>query len=71
MEQGYAYVKDDGVDDILHIANAEGIYDLSLGLSEKEKQLSVAGKSHNALAISLERPQKGWWRHTISLCWHQ
>ena len=47
-EQGYAYVKDNGVDDILHIANTEGINDLSLGLSEKEKRLSIAGKSHDA-----------------------
>ena len=36
-EQGCAYVKDNRVDDILHNANAEGIYDLSLGLLEKEK----------------------------------
>jgi hypothetical protein len=59
MEQGYTYVKDDGADDILHVANAEGIYDLSLRLSEKEKQLSIAGKSHNALAISFGEATEG------------
>ncbi len=52
-------MKDDRVDDILHIANAEGIYDLSLGLSEKEKQLSIAGKSHNALTISFGEVTEG------------
>jgi hypothetical protein len=51
-EQEYAYVKDNRVDDILHVANAEKIYDLSLRLSEKVKQLSIAGKSHDASAIS-------------------
>jgi hypothetical protein len=58
-EQGYAYVKDDGVDNILHVANAEGIYDLSLGLSEKEKRLSIAGKSHDASAISFGEATEG------------
>jgi hypothetical protein len=55
------------VDDILCIANAEGIYDLSLGLLEKEKQLSIAGKSHNALAISFgEAPEGAVEAHNFS-----
>ncbi len=47
------------MDDILHVANAEGIYDLSLGLLEKEKRLSIAGKSHNASAISFGEATEG------------
>jgi hypothetical protein len=58
-EEGYTYVKDNGVDDILHVANAEGIYDLSLGLSEKETRLFIAGKSDNVSAISFGEATEG------------
>jgi hypothetical protein len=39
-------------DDIINAATTQGIYDLTLGLSDKESQVLLASKVHEASAIT-------------------
>jgi hypothetical protein len=46
-------------DDIINAATTQGIYDLTLGLSDKERQVLVAGKAHEASAITYGEAKEG------------
>ena len=50
--------KTDG-NDIIQASNLEGIYALSLGLSDKEQQLLVAMRSYDAAAITYGKAKEG------------
>jgi hypothetical protein len=48
------------VDDIINTATTQGIYDLTLGLSDKERRMLVAGKAHKkASAITFGEAKEG------------
>jgi hypothetical protein len=49
---GHAAIDQSDVDDIINAATTQGIYDLTLGLSDKERRAMVAGKAHEASAIT-------------------
>ena len=46
-------------DDIINAAVEEGIFDITLGLSEKERRLVIAGKGHNASKIMFGEAKEG------------
>ncbi len=46
-------------DDIIDTATTQGIYDLTLGLSDKERWRMVAGRAHNASAITFGEAKEG------------
>ncbi len=50
-EKGFAIVKDSNEDDIINGANNSGLFDLLLGLSDKEQCDRIAKTSYNDLAI--------------------
>jgi hypothetical protein len=56
---GHAAVDQSNADDIINAAMTQGIYDLTLGLSDKERQVLVAGKAHKALAITYGEAKEG------------
>ncbi len=56
---GHAAVDQSGADDIINAATTQGIYDLTLGLSDKERQVLVAGKAHKASAITYGEAKEG------------
>jgi hypothetical protein len=45
--------------DIINAATTQGIYDLTLGLSDKERRVLVAGKAHKASAITYGEAKEG------------
>jgi hypothetical protein len=45
--------------DIINVATTQGIYDLTLGLSDKEKRTKVSGRVHKASAITLGEVKEG------------
>jgi hypothetical protein len=45
--------------DIINAAMTQGIYDLTLGLSDKERRVMVAGKAHEASAITYGEAREG------------
>jgi hypothetical protein len=51
-ELGYAVVNDQDADNIINAATTQGIFDLTLGLSNKEKRMVAIGKIHDASAIT-------------------
>jgi hypothetical protein len=56
---GHAAVDQSDVDDIINAATTQGIYNLTLGLSDKEKQVMVAGKAHKASVITYGEAREG------------
>ncbi len=44
---------------IINAATTQGIYDLTLGLSDKERRRMVAGRAHNASAITFGEAKEG------------
>ncbi len=56
---GHAAVEQSNADDIINAAMTQGIYDLTLGLSDKERQVLVAGKAHKASAITYGEAKEG------------
>ncbi len=56
---GHAAVDQSNADDIINAATTQGIYDLTLGLSDKERQVLVAGKAHEASAITCGEAKEG------------
>ncbi len=49
---GHATIDQSDVDDIINAATTQGIYDITLGLSDNERRAMVAGKAHEASAIT-------------------
>ena len=56
---GRAAVDQSYADDIINAAMTQGICDLTLGLSDKERQVLVAGKAHEASAITYGEAKEG------------
>jgi hypothetical protein len=52
---GHAVINQTNANDIINAATTQGIYDLTLGLSDKEKWTMVLGRAHKASAIILWR----------------
>ena len=55
---GHAVVERTEGDDIIQASSSEGIYDLTLGLSDKERR-SLASRGHNAEAITFGEAKEG------------
>ncbi len=55
----YAVVDDQDADDIINAATTQGIVDLTLGLSDKEKRMMVIGKTHDAPTITFGKAKEG------------
>ncbi len=49
---GHAAVDQSDADDIINAATTQDIYDLTLGLLDKDRQVLVVGKAHEASAIT-------------------
>ncbi len=45
--------------DIINVATTQGIYDLTLRLSDKEKWITVLGQAHKAYEITLGEAKEG------------
>ncbi len=56
---GHAGVDQSDANNIINAAMTQGIYDLTLGLSDKERQVMVAGKAHEASAITYGEAREG------------
>jgi hypothetical protein len=56
---GRAAVDQSNADDIINAATTQGIYNLTPGLSDKERQVLVAGKAHEASAITYGEAKEG------------
>ena len=56
---GHAAIDQSDTDDIINAATTQGIYDLTLGLSDKERRAMVAGKAHKASAITYGEAKEG------------
>ncbi len=55
---GHAVVNDQNADNIINAAATQGIFDLTLGLSDKEKTMAI-GKIHDASAITFGEAKEG------------
>jgi hypothetical protein len=55
----YAVVNDQDADNTINAAMTQGTFDLTLGLSDKEKRMMVIGKTHNASAITFGKAKEG------------
>ena len=58
-DRGVAVMKDVDEDDIINAANKTGLFDMSLGLSDKEQQERMAKTGHNESAISFGKAMVG------------
>ncbi len=56
---GHAAVDQSNAVNIINAATTQGIYDLTLGLSDKERQVLVVGKAHEASAITYGEAKEG------------
>jgi hypothetical protein len=57
--KGYAVLDESNSDDVINAAAEEGIFDTTLGLSERENQSSIAGKGHVASKIMFREAKEG------------
>ncbi len=56
---GHAVIDQSDANNIINAATTQGIYDLTLGLSDKERQTMVAGRVYNASAITFGEAKEG------------
>jgi hypothetical protein len=56
---GHAGIDQSDADNIINAATTQGIYDLTLGLLDKEKHAMVVGKAHEASAITYGEAKEG------------
>jgi hypothetical protein len=56
---GHAVIDQSDADDIINAATNQGIYDLTLGLSDKERRTMVAGRAHDVSAINFGEAKEG------------
>jgi hypothetical protein len=56
---GHAAVDQSDADNVINAATTQGIYDLTLGLSDKERQVMVASKAHEASTITYKEAREG------------
>jgi hypothetical protein len=59
MTDLYTVVDDQDADNIINTATTQGIYDLTLGLSNKEKRMMAIGKIHAVSAITYSKAKEG------------
>ncbi len=58
-EKGFAIVKDSNENDIINAANNSGLFDMLLGLSDKEQRDRMAKSSYNNSAITFGDAKAG------------
>ncbi len=58
-DKGYAVLGESDSDDIINAAAEEGIFDTTLGLSDKERHSAIAGKGHAASEIMFREAKEG------------
>jgi hypothetical protein len=58
-DKGYAVLDEATSDNIINAVAGEGIFDATLGLSEKERRIATASKGHNASAIMFGEAKEG------------
>jgi hypothetical protein len=58
-DEGHTVIDQTDADNIINAATTQGIYNLTLGLSDKERRILVAGKAHKAFAISFGEAKEG------------
>jgi len=58
-DKGYAVLDESNSDDIINAAAEEGIFDTTLGLSEKERRSVIVGKGHNTSEIMFREAKEG------------
>ncbi len=58
-EKGFAIMKDSNENNIINVANNSGLFDMSLGLSDKEQCNRMAKTSYNNLAITFGDAKAG------------
>jgi hypothetical protein len=56
---GHAVIDQTDANNIINAAATQGIYDLTLGFSDKEKRAMVTGKAHDASAITFGKAKEG------------
>jgi hypothetical protein len=57
--KGYAVLDESNSDDIINAVAEEGIFDTTLGLSERERRSAIAGKGHDASKIMFGEAKEG------------
>jgi hypothetical protein len=58
-DAGHAIIDQTDADDIINAATTQGIYDLTPGILDKERRTMVAGKAHEASAITYGEAREG------------
>ncbi len=58
-DEGHAVIDRTDADNIINTATTKGIYNLTLGQSDKERMMLVAGKAHKASAITFAEAKEG------------
>jgi hypothetical protein len=58
-DAGHAIIDQTDADDIINAATTQGIYDLTLGLLDKERRTMVTGKAHKSSAITYGEAREG------------
>jgi hypothetical protein len=58
-DAGHVIIDQTDADDIINAATTQGIYDLTLGLSDKERRTIVTGKAHEASVITYREARGG------------
>jgi hypothetical protein len=61
---GHAVIDQMDTNNIINAATTQGIYDLTLGLLDKEKWMMVLGRAHKASAITFKEVKEGGVVHT-------
>ncbi len=57
--KGYTIITKEDSDDIINAVSREGIYDMTLGLSDKERREQVANKHTTPRPSRLKKPKRG------------
>ena len=58
-DRGYAVLDETDLDDIINTVDGKGIYDTSLGLSDKASRVATTSKGYEALSIMFGEAKKG------------
>jgi hypothetical protein len=58
-DEGHAVIDQTDKDNIINAATIQGIYDLTIGLSDEERRMLVAGNAHKASAITFGEAKEG------------
>jgi hypothetical protein len=59
-DAGHTIIDQTDSDDIINAATNQGIYNLTLGLSDKERRTLVAGKAYKASTITFREAKEGY-----------